>query len=170
MSLGFKIKMFKMPNFLRAKAGIHEVEHEVKKRAEIDPKGMREAEKIVEEMKKQCPAAVQAYLIELSQIWNDMKELPNNDERQALSDRAFTLAHQIKDMAAMGGATLTAYFAESLRDYIGETELNLKAQQVIIQAHIDAMNTIEKHGVQDAQSPLAEELKTMVKIAVEKYK
>ena len=69
----------------------------------------------------------------------------------------------------MCGYGLIAYFAESLRDYIARTDLNLKAQVVIIQAHLDAMQMCHRKGFRTDAGPEAEELKKMVKMAIDKY-
>ena len=96
-------------------------------------------------------------------------KVENAGTRQEKSEEIFTLSHEIKDIASLCGYALTAHFAESLRDYIAETALNLKNQKVIIQAHIDALTIVHKQNIKEDGGPAAEELKKMVKIAIEKY-
>ncbi|MEM6780970.1 MAG: hypothetical protein AAF569_03815 [Pseudomonadota bacterium] len=163
-----KIQLIELPNRLLDKMGL--VKKDDLNVGQVDPKGIAEAERMVENLKKECPAAISGYLEELTKAWEDMRDLPDNDERAELSERIFTLAHEIKDLAVLSDAHLTAYFSESLRDYIGETELNLEAQRVIIQAHVDAMTVVNKQQLKDAEGEMAEELKGMVKIAIDKYK
>lgn len=164
-----KVELIHLPNYLMQKLGLAKKD-DGQQAGQVDPDAIVEAERMVEKLKEECPAAIAGFLEELTNVWIKMRDLPDNDERAVLSERAFTLAHEIKDLAALSGEELTTYFAESLRDYIGETELNLEAQRVIIQAHVDAMSVVNKQGIQDAESNMAEELKQMVKIAIEKYR
>ncbi len=163
-----KVELIHLPNRLLQKLGLSKREDE-KQAGQVDPEAIEEANRLVEKMKKECPAAIAGFLDELIQVWIDMRDMGDTPQRAKLSERAFTLAHEIKDLAALSEDELTTYFAESLRDYIGETELNLEAQRVIIQAHVDAMSVVNKQGIEDAESALAEELKQMVKIAINKY-
>ena len=66
-------------------------------------------------------------------------------------------------------SSLIAYFAESLRDYIAQTQLSLDAQRVIIQAHLDAMQAAHHRNLKENGGSVAEELKAAVKKAIEKY-
>jgi len=136
----------------------------------INPDHIEEAEGLVLEICKTGEDAIGKTLEILSNVWNEMQTLPSSPQRQEKSEEIFTLAHEIKDIGSLCGYTLSAYFAESLRDYIAETALNLKNQKIIIQAHIDAMNAVHKAGIKEDAGPAAEELKTMVKVAIEKYR
>lgn len=161
------IELIYLPNRLMEKLGL--IKQNDEQAGQVDPKAIAEAERMVENLKKECPAAITGFLEELTNVWIKMRDLGECEEREQLSERAFTLAHEIKDLAALSEAHLTAYFAESLRDYIGETELNLVAQRVIIQAHVDAMTVVNTQGLTEGEGALAEELKQMVKIAIDKY-
>ena len=105
----------------------------------------------------------------LSELWKAIQEMPDNAARKEKTNDIFTIAHEIKDIAALCGYDLIAHFSESLRDYIAETTINLKNQRIIIQAHINALSTVLKHDIADEAHPVAEELKKKVKIAIEKY-
>ena len=159
------IKVFKRINRLKIRLGR---ENDARP-GHIDEKAVAEAQAMIATLCSQCPNAIGGYLGELAKLWKEMRDMPESPERENVSKSIFTLAHEIKDIGAMCGYDLTAYFAESLRDYIFETELNLDAQRVIIQAHLDAMQVAFKQGAQETDGPMAEELKRVVKIAIEKY-
>lgn len=162
-----KIHIFHLTNRLLRKLGIEE---QSKKRGFIAEASIAEADRMIEKMRDKCPDVISEYWHDLMQLWEEMKTLTKGEERDRLAGQIFTMAHEIKDMATLGGMDLVAYFAESLRDFIDQTELNMKAQRVIIQAHIDAIQVIMTNNIQDGESAEAEELKGMVKIAIEKYK
>ncbi|GJL84981.1 MAG: hypothetical protein DHS20C02_07560 [Micavibrio sp.] len=135
----------------------------------IDEEAIEEADAMIVALCAECPNAIGGYLSELGKLWEEMRDMPESRERENISKAIFTLAHEIKDIGSMCGYDLTAHFAESLRDYIHETELNLEAQRVIIQAHLDSMQVAFKQGTEETDSPMAEELKRVVKIAIDKY-
>jgi len=162
-----EVEVFNRVNRLKAKVG-----RDVKDTNEgfIDPAAIEEAENMIAALCAECPNAIGGYLSELGKLWIEMRDMPQSDERERISGVIFTLAHEIKDIGSMCGYDLTAHFAESLRDYIHQTELNLDAQRVIIQAHLDAMQVAFKEGAEETESPMAEELKTLVRVAIEKYR
>lgn len=162
-----KVKVYELANRLRLKIGRDPKSQE---EGYIAEEAIAEADKLIEALCAQCPATISAHLETLNGVWAKMRDMQEGAERESLTEQVFTISHEIKDVASMCGFTLIAYFAESLRDYIDRTELNLKAQRVIVQAHIDAMNTTHKQGLKDEGGPLADELKALVKIAVDKYK
>lgn len=128
-----------------------------------------EADKLIAEMCALSPDVLTKMTENLVGLWMEMKDMDNAPQRAELSQKIFTQAHEIKDIGSMCGYELLAYFAESLRDYIARTDLNLKAQVVIIQAHIDAIQIVNRQGVKKDAGPQAEELKKMVKMAIDKY-
>ena len=161
-----KIKVYNLINNLKRKLGR---DPDAKSKGFIAPEAIADADKIIEVLCRNCPQTIAGQLEALDKVWDRMKVLPESEERKKCAEEIFTIAHEIKDISAMCGYTLAAYFGESLRDYIELTNLSMKAQQVIVQAHIDAMQTTHKKGLKDDGGPLAEELKRLVKIAVEKY-
>ena len=163
---GFKVEMYKLANHLKGMMGSRFQEQ---KEGFLAPEVIEEADKLIASMCVDCPARITAHLEKLSVLWGVMKGMANSPERDETALQIFTLSHEIKDMGAMCGYDLIAYFAESLRDYIGRTDLNLKAQVVIIQAHVDAMQIVHRQGYKAEAGPEAEELKQMVKMAIDKY-
>ena len=135
----------------------------------LSSENIKEADKIIAKMCIGCEDHIAQQLEQISTVWNDMKKIEDKALRHEKAQEIFTHAHEIKDIGALCGYTLAAYFAESLRDYISETALNMKNQHIIIQAHIDAMNAVHRGKLKEDGGPVADELKKMVKIAIEKY-
>ena len=161
-----KVKVYNLANRLRRKLGQDAKGPE----GQIAAAAIAEADKLIEALCQQCPTTIAGHLESLGAFWLAMRDMPQGPERDELAKKIFTVAHEIKDVSSMCNYTLISYFAESLRDYIDRTELNVKAQRVIVQAHIDAMQTSHRQGLKDDGGPLADELKALVKIAVDKYR
>jgi chemotaxis protein histidine kinase CheA len=164
---GIKVEIFRLANSLKDKLGTGPQTNET---GFIAPEAIAEADRLILELCKECPVTLNSYLDEISALWRDMRELPASPAREEIAQKIFTLAHEIKDVGSMCGFNLAAYFAESLRDYIARTELSLEAQRVIIQAHVDALFVVLKKGMREEDGAQAEELKKMVKVAVDKYR
>lgn len=135
----------------------------------IAPELIEEADKEVLKLCVNSAAMTGENLAKLNALWQAMKDMPLSPQRTEISHQVFLLAHETKDIAAMCGYDLIAYFSESLRDYINKTDLNLKAQVVIIQAHIDALSVVHHKGYKSSAGDVAEELKLNVRKAIEKY-
>ena len=162
----------------KTKVKIHKRENMLKKRAaavlhtneagRLDPKYIEEAEKLIDDMCEDCGEEIGKNLEELSVCWTEMQT--KSDDREKRTEQIFTLAHEIKDIAQLCKRDLVAYFAESLRDYIAETTLSVEGQRIIIQAHIDAITAAYKNDIYDDGGPAAEELRKIVKVAIDKYR
>jgi len=135
----------------------------------IAPELVAEADQAIVDCCKQCQTTITAQLESLATLWIRMKDMSQGDGREQIARQIFTLSHEIKDVSALCGYQLTSHFAESLRDYINKTELNIQAQVVIIQAHMDALMIVNKQGYKKDAGPESEELKKMVARAIAKY-
>lgn len=162
-----KVTLFKIKNSLKGKLGMEPRRGD--EPGHIDPEAIAEADKIIEKLCEECPSTIAAHLEDIQKFWVEMRDMPLSPEREDLAQKIFITSHEIKDLGSLCGYMLAAYFAESLRDFIGQTEMKLEAQRVIIQAHVDALQVVIKHGLNDEDDAAANELKTMVKIAVDKY-
>lgn len=158
--------VFKIPNELKLKLGMRV---QANKPGQIDPKLIAQAQAVITEQCASAHEAIGENLTALAREWSKMKTMPESLERALSAKKIFTLAHEIKDIGGLSGHSLIAYFGESLRDYIEQTTLNLKNQHIIIQAHVDAMHTAHKNKLREDGGPGAEELKRIVKIAIERY-
>ena len=160
------VQVFRLTNRLKKKLGLQVQTNEP---GYIDPEAIAQADQLIEKLCAECPNTIAGHLENLSKLWESMRDMPRSQARDDIAAKMFTIAHEIKDLGAMCGYTLSAYFAESLRDYVAKTELKLEAQRVIIQAHVDALQVVQKHKLQDEAGSAAAELKEMVKIAIQKY-
>ncbi len=163
----FKVRVYKLANVLKARLG---PDFKNQEQGFLAPEAIEEADKYIKTLCVDCPGTIEKHLGVLSALWAQMKDAPDTPERADMTCQIFTLAHEIKDVGSMCDYELISYFAESLRDYIEQTELNIQAQIVIIQAHLDAMQICHRQGFKKEAGPEAEELKKMVKKAIDKYK
>lgn len=163
---GIKVEVIRLVNHLKAKMGMR---YDDQDEGFLPEEMIQEADDLIVALCQDSPARISKLLSELTAHWEAMRALSEGEERQKMAQMVFTLSHEIKDIGAMCGYPLVAYFAESLRDYIARTEVNIKAQQVIVQAHLDAMYVVSSKALREDAGPEAEELKRMVKIAIDKY-
>lgn len=162
-----KIFIYKLKNRLKEKVGLRSA---LQEEGEIAEERIEKADKLIEALCTNCSQTIGVHLEKIIELWAKMRETEHgSEEREVIAKEIFTLAHEIKDIASLCKYDLAAYFAESLRDYIIKTEMSMKAQQVIIQAHVDALTVVHKKDIKDDGGPAAEELKRMVKIAIDKY-
>lgn len=136
---------------------------------QIDPKFIEEADKKITDMCGECTVFIKEVLAELTEEWNAMKAAQATEAREDSRNKVFTSAHEIKDLAGMCGYPLLCDLGESLRDYIANTALDVDAQSVIVQAHIDAMNVAHRDEIKDDGGETALLLKEAVKKAIEKH-
>lgn len=168
-----RIEIYKLTNFLKTKLrDNYSSETAAQNNVEgiIDPFKVAECDQLIAKACEGCLDSIGERLSTIMEKWGKMKDMPQSPEREAIAIEIFTLAHDIKDISSMCGYSLCSHFAESLRDYIAEVSLNLSGQRVIIQAHVDAMNIVHKNKLKEDGGAAAEELKRMVKIAIDKYR
>lgn len=165
---GPQIEEFRLHNRLRDKL---EIEHRGKHvEGQIDPEAIEQADELIaERCAEECQEKLDEQLIVLKNLWDEMKDMPDSGARDELAEQVFTAAHEIKDIGSMCEYPVAAHFGESLRDFIGHTDLKLAAQRVIIQAHVDVLNMAIKKNLRDLNSPAAEELKKMLAVAISQY-
>ena len=159
------IQMFKMKNFLKQKLGITRDDVE----GEIDPKKIAEAQQHIVNFGVLAEDKIQEFISLVIHDWEKMRDMPQGEERSRLAQAVYINAHEVHDLSGMCGHFLCADFAARLRDYIGQTDLSLKAQRVISQALVDAIQVCYSKEIKDSEDPRAAELKSMVHKAVEKY-
>ena len=160
-----KIGFYKIANRLKERMGLA---FDRNKEGFLAPSAIEEADKMIAELCATCPQTIESHLQNLGAIWEKMRGAVSPD-REKFAEQVFAVSHEIKDVGSMCGFDLIAYFAESLRDYIERSDLNLQAQVVIVQAHLDAMQLVHRSGARKDGGPEAEELKRMVQKAIDKY-
>jgi chemotaxis protein histidine kinase CheA len=160
-----KVEIYKLANSLKKRMGDAFAKQD---EGFLAPSAIAEADKLIAEICATSPETIAKHLETLEGLWKMLRD-GDASQRQDTAVQIFATAHEIKDIGAMCGYDLLAYFAESLRDYIERTELNLQAQVVIVQAHLDAMKVVHQRGFRKQAGPEAEELKLMVQKAIDKY-
>lgn len=160
------VQVYKLTNHLKARMGARFKEQET---GFLPPEAIAEADNAIAQLCETSHETMTNLLAGLAAAWEGMRVMEASVEREAMAQRIFTLAHEVKDVGAMCGYDLASYFAESLRDYIGKAEMNIKAQVIIIQAHMDALQIVIGQNIKTDAGPKAEELKRMVKVAIDKY-
>ncbi|MCK5373676.1 MAG: hypothetical protein KAJ40_00175 [Alphaproteobacteria bacterium] len=162
------VQMFKPKyNMLKNKAGMRV---NMKEDGFIEDTRIQAADQLICDLCKNSKQTLEEQIKILTKLWNHIQELPDNEKRKEKTQEIFIIAHEIKDISSLCDYAIIAHFAESLRDYITEATMNIKNQRIIIQAHIDALSTILKNDISDEAHPIAEELKSKVKIAINKYR
>lgn len=137
---------------------------------QIDPEAIRKADEFIGEVCADCRTVLGASIEKLVTGWERMRELPDSEERKAAAQAVFHIAHEIKDISGMCGYALLSHFSESLRDYVVETDLDMEARRVIVQAHVDAIQAVYRLDIKAESVPEAEALKQAVQQAIKKYR
>jgi hypothetical protein len=164
----YTIEVFKIRALLKDKLGALRI-NKNDDAGYIAEDKVEEADALIGEACRTSHDDIGKILDQLTLCWKEMQDFPAGGKREDKAHEIFTLSHEIKDIGSLCGYSLAAYFAESLRDYIAETNLNLKNQRIITQAHIDALTVVHKNNLKADGGPAAEELKKMVKVAIDKY-
>lgn len=165
---GPRVEKYELHNRLRDKLAIEQRGEHVE--GQIDPAAIEEADEIIaRRCAEECQENMVAQMEQLKSLWDEMKDMPDSGARDELAQQVVTTAHEVKDIGAMCDYPLAAHFGESLRDFVSHTDLKLAAQRVIIQAHVDVLNIAIKENLRETDSPAAEELKRMLKVAVDQY-
>ncbi len=159
------IQMIRIQNFLKRKLGIKHDEIE----GQIAPERIERAEKCIENCADLAASKMHEFIELVTQDWDAMKDLDLGEERTRISQDVFINAHEVHDLSGLCGHDLCAHFAEQLRDYIGKSDLSLKAQRVISQALVDAIQVTHTQDIKEIDDPRAAELKAMVQKAIDQY-
>ena len=137
---------------------------------QIDPKAVSRADTVIMDMASLYPDEIKNMLNALNKEWTDLKGMDDADKKAKQIEKLSNTANQIKDLGTTFGYNLMGYFGESLRDFILKSDLSMEEHYTIVQAHIDVMGVAFRENLKDDDGGLqAEELKKMVRVAIEKY-
>ena len=159
------IQVIRIRNYLKQKLGIAYDKTE----GEIAPQKIAEADKCIHDFAQLAAEKMDEFIALVVHDWDKMKDLDFGEERSKIAQNVFINAHEVHDLAGLCGHDLGAHFAEQLRDYICQSDLSLKAQRVISQALVDALQTVNAQEIKAIDDPRAAELKAMVQKAIDKY-
>lgn len=164
--MGTEVEILHRVNKLKLKAGggLHDGP------GKLDSASVERANSVVQNMSSLYPREIKNMLAALDKEWDQIKSSSNDNDRTKMVKKMSNTANQVKDLAGTFGYTLMEYFGESLRDYIMKTDLSKKEQYTIVQAHIDVMGVAYRENLKnDDGGALGEELKKMVRTAIEKF-
>lgn len=160
------IEIFQRINVLKLKAGGGLKDAP----GQLAPQSVKNADTVVTSMATLYPKEIENILNVLNTEWETVKTMPDTADKAALAEKISNTANQIKDLAETFGYSLMAHFGTSLRDYILKTDLSCKEHFIIGQAHINVMWVAFRKNLKDDDGgAVAEELKEMVRTAIEKY-
>ncbi len=160
-----KIEIINVQNSLKKRAvGIHRKESD---QGFIDPELIEAAEKEITKSCSTCQDIIYKNYQELIIVWKGLRASQTSMTKKEAFEKLFLIAHEIKDISSICGYDLIAYFAESLRDFINKTDLTDKAQTIIIQAHIDAIQALQDLNIKTDDGGKTNELKNMVQKAID---
>lgn len=159
-----KVQVFHRINRLKVKAGSTPDGGPVK----LDPDKIKRAETVIQTKSELYPDEIKAVLTKLLKSWTLALKTEGEGRDSALEDLYHT-SNQVKDLAATFGYTLMQHFGRSLRGFIENLDINNKAHQTIVKAHIDVMFVVLHENIKDEGGEQAKELKNIVAKAIDKH-
>ncbi len=155
------VTIFKRLNKLKMKAGA-DVEAGA---GFIDPKAIRNAQNSIDSKNESYGDEILNMLKDMENIWTVLLEGKDDDMRVALYHKS----NHIKDLAETYGYDLMLYFGKSLREFLEKLDIENKAHQTIVRAHIDVMWVVYHEKIKDSEDLKAQELKEIVLKAIAKH-
>ncbi|MCB1531940.1 MAG: hypothetical protein KDJ35_03625 [Alphaproteobacteria bacterium] len=159
------IEIFHRINKLKKKAGLSLTSG---KKGVVDPNAVARAQETIDEKEREYPPTVKELIGQITTIWKSIKDMPEEEQKQAL-ETLYHLSNNIKDITETYDHNLMHHFALSLRDFCEIIDLGKPQHSVIVQAHLDVMLVTFEEKLKSDETAQAEELKNIVKIAIEKY-
>lgn len=134
----------------------------------VDSALIRKAQRVIEGSQALYMKHAKTTLDELAEIWRSLK---NKTSSEAAADvqHLGVVSNRLMDMASTYEYDLMSYFAMSLRDFTEKLNLSRQPHHVIVQAHIDVMWIAYNEKLKGEKGKKAEELKTIVNKAIEKF-
>lgn len=134
----------------------------------IDSALIKKAQGVVERSHEVYTKEAHSALDLLVSVWSRLKNGTSQDVSGDIGELC-KLSNRLKDMSSTYGYDLLSHFGESLRDFSERLDISRRAHQVIVQAHIDVMWIAFNEKLRDMEGKKAEELKTIVSKAIEKF-
>lgn len=160
------VEIFHRINKLKKKAGIPLTSN---KKGVVDPNAIARAQGVIDDKESEYPPTVRDLIEQISSIWAGLKNTENEDERTQAIDTIYHLSNNIKDITETYDHNLMHHFSLSLRDFCKKIDIDKPEHETIVKAHLDVMNVTFEEKLKSDQTAQAEELKNIVKIAIEKY-
>lgn len=160
-----KVQIYKRINKLKLKAGLGLEDNKV---GVIDRNAIYRSQNIIDQKEAEYALTVKEILEKLTLAWEELKK-SGGEERKELIDQIYNFSNNIKDLTATYRHDLMHHFSLSLRNFCEKIDVNKEEHHIIVEAHIDVMWITLKEKLRGEAGPKAEELKTIVARAIEKY-
>lgn len=134
----------------------------------VDSSLIRKAQSVIEGSQALYMKHAKTALDDLMEIWGRLKNKKSGDVSADVRELG-VVSNRLMDMAGTYGYDLMSYFGASLRDFTERLDLSRAPHQVIVQAHIDVMWIAYNEKLKGEKGKKAEELKTIVNKAIEKF-
>ncbi len=161
-----KIKIWYRLNFLKMKAGGDLNDESV---GYIAPLAVRQAQAVINDQEKHYYDETEALIQNLEQTWSQILESESEADTEILQRIFINYAHNVKDVARTFQYDLMADFGESLYNFCTKMTIRTDAQKAIIEAHLKVIRMTFKTHIKESIGEQAEELKSLLKIAIEKH-
>ena len=159
------VEIFHRINKLKKKAGLSLTDG---KKGIVDPDAVRRAQIVIDDKETEYPPTVKELIEQISSIWKGISDMGEDEQKQAL-ETIYHLANNIKDITETYDHNLMHHFSLSLRDFCEIVDLGKSEHSIIVQAHLDVMLVTYEEKLKSDETAQAEELKNVVKLAIEKY-
>ena len=159
-----KVQVFHRVNRLKIKAGSTVDGPPVK----FSKERLKNPELFMEKHTENYDEEIENVLNDLEKAWTHFL----SDDQQTVDKGRDTLYHKAnhaKDLAATCNYPLMQHFGLSLREFVENIDPSLKEHQTIVRAHLDVMWTTKKEDIRGHGGEKAEELKDVVKVAIERF-
>ena len=153
-------------NKLKKKAGISLTSG---KKGIVDHSAVQRAQQVIDDKETEYPPTVKELIDQISALWNSVKEMNDEAERKQALETIYHFSNNIKDITDTYGHNLMHHFSLSLRDFCEVVDLEKDEHHIIVEAHLNVMLITYEERLKSDETAQAEELKNIVKIAIEKY-
>ena len=161
-----QVEIFHRINKLKLKAGLPVYDNV---NGVIDPKSIKKAQAKIDEKEEEYPIEVKGVLENLAESWQAYQKAADEDARAERLEQIYNYSNNVKDLTSMYAHDLMTHFSLSLREFCEKIDHEKQEHRVIVQAHIDVMWITYEEKLRSDTSEKAEELKKVVKVAIDKY-
>lgn len=160
------VEIFHRINKLKKKAGLSLTDG---KKGVVDHAAVKRAQNAIDEKENEYPPTVKDLINQISQIWKSIKDMPNEEEQKQALETVYHLANNVKDITETYNHNLMHHFSLSLRDFCEIVDLKKSEHNIIVEAHLNVMLITYEEKLKNDETAQAEELKNVVRQAIEKY-
>ncbi|MCB9996240.1 MAG: hypothetical protein H6869_07360 [Rhodospirillales bacterium] len=161
-----KIKIWHRLNRLKLKAGAS-LDDDAP--GYINPQAVRKAQAEIDDQEENYYREIEAILVRLDSTWDDIQGEQDEKKRKIMIRELLNYANNIKDIALTYKYELMGYFGDSLCRFCEKIDPTREAHRAIIQAHLDVIGVTFQTHIKDNIGQQAEELKGLLRKAIEQH-